>query len=333
MVELVQQLLYSHNCVIIPNFGAFIGNYAPAEIHLMDNKIVPPHKTLAFNRSLQKNDGVLISSAAQHYSLPYAEAEAKVLEFAATCNATLVQHGSLIFKHIGRLVADTENNIRFQPYLDMNFLTQSYGLPVLDIEPIHRLKEEAKSIQENYQRILHPEKLQDAVAGTSGSNWKKWVYGLTAVLTALVIGIAVSWNVHNNTTHRSESSIVPSFDTSVKPAVIATPANSPENSVPATVNVVPQQEVPVAPALTPPAVIVTTSSIVIGAFFEEARANKLKAEAESKGYSVTITKDSINGLFRTAVMVDATQTDLALQKIKAEINPRAWVFCVKCGSR
>ncbi len=73
------------------------------------------------------------------------------------------------------------------------------------------------------------------------------------------------------------------------------------------------------------------SYIVIGAFFDEIRANKLKAEAEAKGYIVNVAKEDSNGLFRTTVLVENEDVENSLQKIKSEINQRAWIYCIKCN--
>ena len=73
------------------------------------------------------------------------------------------------------------------------------------------------------------------------------------------------------------------------------------------------------------------SYIVIGAFFDEIRANKLKAEAEAKGYIVNVAKEDANGLFRTTVLVENEDVENSLQKIKSEINQRAWIYCIKCN--
>lgn len=330
MVELIQQLLFSHNCVIVPGFGAFIGNYASAEIYLKEKKIMPPYKSIAFNRTLQNNDGILINAVAQLFNISYTEAESKVAEFAADCNNTLLQHGSLIFKNIGRLVADEQKNIRFQPYQSVNYLPQSYGLTTLTIEPIQRLKDEAKAIQESNPQISD----KHQILGTSKkrSNKKVWSYGIAAVLAFALIVTSISWNIQNNNQNRSNASIMPSFDTTVKQDLSDTPTITPETTIVSTeskLNSTPEEIPAQESALPSPIntiVVPTTYQIVIGAFFDEERANLLKAEAESKHFTVDITKDSVYGIYRTTVIADSTEIGTILQKVKNDINPRAWVL-------
>ena len=103
MVELIQELLLTHNCVIIPGLGAFLGNYNPAEIHLAENKIYPPGKTIAFNRTLKVNDGLLINALSQHSGVSYLMAEKLVNAFSKECQDSLLINKSVIIKNIGKL--------------------------------------------------------------------------------------------------------------------------------------------------------------------------------------------------------------------------------------
>lgn len=327
MVELIQQLLLTNNCVIIPNFGAFIGNYNPAEIRLMENKIFPPNKIIAFNRSLQNNDGLLINAVAHHSSISYHEAEIQVADFVKQCNDSLAQNKSFILKDIGRLVADAENNIQFQPYFSKNYWLDSFGLHEMSLLPIQRLKDTEAIIKETYQRILHPELMEDAVTPKQKSS--KVAYWFTAVLAIAFLGSTLGWNLHKSNIHQNESSMISVFDTpkiqsKIEEEIAVAPVNTINEETP-------REEIkPIAFTPTPKA-SKNKSYIVIGAFFDEIRAKKLKEEAETKGYTVNVSKEDANGLFRTTVQVENSEVEPTLQKVKAEINSRAWVFCVKCN--
>ena len=41
----IRELLFRHDCVIIPGFGAFIGNYFPSHIDRNEGLFYPPVKT------------------------------------------------------------------------------------------------------------------------------------------------------------------------------------------------------------------------------------------------------------------------------------------------
>ena len=327
MVELIQQLLLKNNCVIIPNFGAFIGNYNPSEIRLMENKIFPPSKIIAFNRSLQNNDGLLINAVAHQFAVSYHDAEAQVTSFAKQCNDSLAHNKSLILKEIGRFSLDSENKIQFQPYYSKNYLLDSFGLSAMQIQPIQRLKDAEADIKETYQRILHPERMEDAVATKQAAS--KAAYWFTAILAVSFLGASLFMNLQKSETYQNQSSLLPAFSTiksegNIQEVIPAATEQSP-------INTTSPQILKAAVVAPVKSVSKNKSYIVIGAFFDEIRANKLKAEAEAKGYIVNVAKEDANGLFRTTVLVENEDVENSLQKIKSEINQRAWIYCIKCN--
>jgi cell division septation protein DedD len=187
------------------------------------------------------------------------------------------------------------------------------------------LKDIESSIKENYQRILHPELMEDAVTPKRAST--KMAYWFTAVLAVLFLGSSLFLNIQKSTTYQNQSSLLPAFEK----AVVTAAENKTE--IPATEPAAVKTEETVKTQAVPTPVKSSKNKayIVIGAFFDEIRANKMKTEAESKGYVVNISKDNSNGLFRTTVQVENSEVETALQKVKSEINSRAWVYCVKCN--
>ena len=51
-------LLQEHDCVIVPNFGAFVARNISAKISCDGSRIYPPNKEITFNKSLIKSDGL-----------------------------------------------------------------------------------------------------------------------------------------------------------------------------------------------------------------------------------------------------------------------------------
>ena len=49
----INELLYNHNCVIVPGFGAFLTKNIAASRN--NDVFSPPKKTIAFNRMLKEN--------------------------------------------------------------------------------------------------------------------------------------------------------------------------------------------------------------------------------------------------------------------------------------
>ena len=81
ITDFIRELLFDHDCVIIPDFGGFIGNYTPARIDKSNNTFFPPVKQISFNRNLNHNDGLLVGRISESAKMNYADARNLVEEF------------------------------------------------------------------------------------------------------------------------------------------------------------------------------------------------------------------------------------------------------------
>ena len=66
----IEELLYKHQCVIIPKFGAFISNRKSAQM-AEDKTFDPPKRELSFNASLTSNDGLFIKYISEQTGIEY----------------------------------------------------------------------------------------------------------------------------------------------------------------------------------------------------------------------------------------------------------------------
>ena len=71
-------LLQEHDCVIVPNFGAFVARNISAKISRDGSRIYPPNKEITFNRSLIKSDGLLINEISSNENISYEMANDKL---------------------------------------------------------------------------------------------------------------------------------------------------------------------------------------------------------------------------------------------------------------
>ena len=81
----ISRLLYKHNCVIIPDFGGFVCNYMPAKIIRTQHLIIPPSKSIAFNKNLTNNDGLLVNEIAKCENISFEIAREYVEDFIDNC--------------------------------------------------------------------------------------------------------------------------------------------------------------------------------------------------------------------------------------------------------
>lgn len=124
----IRELLFGNDCVIVPGFGGFIGNYSPARIDKSTGTFYPPVKQISFNRNLNHNDGLLIGKISFTLKINYGDARNLVEEFVAEIRKKLNKGEKVVFDNIGSFVNNHEGNVQFEPDRNVNYHLDSYGL-------------------------------------------------------------------------------------------------------------------------------------------------------------------------------------------------------------
>lgn len=136
----IEELLHSHDCVIVPNFGGFITTKQSAYYNKFTSVFHPAKKNILFNKHLVFNDGLLAAKVAEKEALSMEEAAQLLIQFKDDCYLKLNEEGRVEVEKVGVLFFDKEKNIQFQQSTT-NFLNDSFGLTTLKIE---KLAEKAK---------------------------------------------------------------------------------------------------------------------------------------------------------------------------------------------
>ena len=174
----VRELLFGHDCVIVPGFGGFIGNYTPARIDRSTGTFYPPVKQISFNRNLNHNDGLLVGRISLSSNINYGDARNLVEEFVAGLRKKLEKGEKVVFDNIGSFVNNHEGNIQFEPDRNVNYHLDSYGL-----EPFHCLPLEGYDVRKRI--IRHSEKDPVKQASIRKVLWRAAV--IIPLLSLLVI--------------------------------------------------------------------------------------------------------------------------------------------------
>ena len=132
----IRELLFGHDCVIVPGFGGFIGNYIPAHIDKTSGTFYPPVKQISFNRNLNHNDGLLIGKISGFSKINYGDARNMVDEFVVDLNRKLGKGEKIGFDNIGSFINNHEGNIQFEPDRSVNYHLDSYGLEPFQCLPL-----------------------------------------------------------------------------------------------------------------------------------------------------------------------------------------------------
>jgi nucleoid DNA-binding protein len=132
----IRELLFGHDCVIVPGFGGFIGNYTPARIDKGTGTFYPPVKQISFNRNLNHNDGLLVGKISASSEINYGDARNLVDEFVGELRRKLGKGEKVIFDNIGSFINNQEGNVQFEPDRNANYHLDSYGLESFQCLPL-----------------------------------------------------------------------------------------------------------------------------------------------------------------------------------------------------
>ncbi len=169
----ISQLLFKHDCVIIPQFGGFVGNYKPATLDRIQNKFSPPSKEISFNKNLIHNDGLLANHISISENVGYEEANIILKKYSDDLKSDLRNGKKIIFEEVGTLAFDENRNILFEPGYSKNYLLSSFGLTSFHSPKIKNISTESQApLRENAPEIKFIDRPPAGMENTAGKNKK-----------------------------------------------------------------------------------------------------------------------------------------------------------------
>ena len=132
ITHLIAELLFKHDCVIVPNFGGFVARNYNSNFSKGSNVLYPQSKHILFNKNLVHNDGLLISAFMQKNNMALTDATKQIEDYRDYVQSLLSVKKRFELDNIGLLYIDAENSLRFEAKTDVNFLLESFGFePVI----------------------------------------------------------------------------------------------------------------------------------------------------------------------------------------------------------
>lgn len=305
----IRELLFEHDCVIIPGFGGFIGNFSPARIDKVTGMFYPPIKQISFNRNLNHNDGLLISKISMVTGLNYGDSRRLVEEFVMLITGKLARGEKVVFDHIGWFVNNRENNVQFEPEANINYHPGSFGL-----ESFHCLPSGGYDVRRRV--IRHIDKQPVNSHHTARNLWRAAVI---IPLLALLVAIPLKTDLFKAKVEA----------TSMNPLVTAE-FESNRKAVDAEVVTLPSPvsetvEEPSAAAPETVAVSTGTYSIITGSFKSEQNAMEHLEILRDEGFTPEI-KQAANGFFRvTAARCKDLESAISTRDSITGKFPGAWI--------
>lgn len=188
IIEGIRSSLLAHDYLVLPDFGGFVLKSRFAHFDSGGGNLLPPSKTLSFNVQLKQNDGILATCLQAELNCTAAEALLHLKEFSAYCFGVLQKRRRLSLEGIGFFFMDFENNICFEPQLDVNFESASFGLGPVQLKPLTIALQKEKTERREFvfedRPITETEKL--AVKPTKQRNYRPLIVPLALLLLVFV---------------------------------------------------------------------------------------------------------------------------------------------------
>lgn len=306
METYISDLLYRHDCVIIPGLGGIITNYRSAQIHPVSHTIRPPSKSIRFNVNLQEDDGLLANYVSSCESISFASAQSKIERFVFSIQNDLEHKKEARLSKIGILSVDLNGILSFEPDLKVNYLPDAFGLEAIQSPAILKKSKGIDVSKQVYQGA------RSIKAQKTSFNWK-----VAAVLLPL-IGLSTYVSFQQEAIGEKYANYAYLNPFKEKPAAVYVPRTVvvKEKTIaveevkitaaPKTVEkaVTVNAEVEIKKTISTPSVKTKFVSkpfhLVAGCFSSEQNASNLVGQLKTEGFEASVIGQNANGLFRVA---------------------------------
>jgi cell division septation protein DedD len=150
--EHICELLYDHDCVIVPALGGFLASNVQARLNPGQHTILPPRRKIAFNIYLRQNDGLLANHLVEFDRVSYTEALKHIDDYVQNCFSTLDKQRKVVVERVGTIYYDKEKHLLFEPFRDTQFRKDSFGLGAVQFLPVER-GDSAQRIEQQRKEI------------------------------------------------------------------------------------------------------------------------------------------------------------------------------------
>ncbi len=304
--QYISQLLYRHQCVTVPGFGAFLTEIQSAHLHENTHSFYPPKKVVSFNAQLKNNDGLLANHIAQAEKTTYENAVASIDSEVVIWNSILQVNERFTLKNVGELSLNSEKKVVFTPSENINYLKESFGLNSFVSPAIKReqYKKEVEVLEEEVPTLaITPEKRESR-------SYLKY-----AAVFVLALGVAGTIGFKLFRDHVAEQTLI--VETNVQKKVqdrIQQATFMIESPIPAVKLVVKEEKL--------------SYHIVAGVFRSDENAQKAYTDLVAAGFKARRIKANRHGNFPVLYGSYATYAEAqqAMKQIQDSTNKDAWLM-------
>jgi len=335
----ISELLYDHDCVIVPGLGGFVVNPMSARIDRSSHAFSPPSREISFNKNLTRNDGLLADLIAEKEHFSYEKANEFLKEYVGGAASKLRNGEDFELSRVGVLHLDNSGNIQFIPDTSISYSKDAFGLSKFQSPAIVRERIEKKL----EQRILQSVKPVDDRPETTVEKQpiairKYWPAAAAVIAICLVVfgvlktnvldSISINYSDLNPFKATADGIYAPrSEDNLVKED---TPTERDE--INEWLESIPENIEPAPEAIEVKKIDVVKRFHVIGGCFEfEKNAKRLLRRLKKKGFDASIVGKNRRGLTRVSYGSFETRKEARkeLRRIKRDYIKSAWLYVSK----
>ena len=149
----VAKLLHSNDCVIVPNFGAFVLKSKSA--YIKNNEFFPPSKHVSFNAMLKDNDGLLAKHISGEKNISYKKSLKLISEEVISFKESLSKDLIIDTESLGIFELKEKETLVFNPDFSINFDNKVFGLKSFVREPLlSKISQESKKNNQFSSNVL-----------------------------------------------------------------------------------------------------------------------------------------------------------------------------------
>ena len=313
----IKELMLKYECLIIPDFGAFITRDFKGGFKSDENLFLPPYKEIGFNSLLIDNDGILVDFIAKKNNIPYTDALINLQKEVDFLKKRL-KNIPVIIDDIGELSINSNNKVIFNPFNSFNFNLHSFGLSAFKKIPI---KIDYSSSNTNKSKIHYMEKSNEESFSFKPDKSIKKFNPLKYVAVGIISILIISFSYYLIDDYIDEKRIISAEKGQEKIKKNVQKAKFNLGSIsPVEINLITEKKSYNDDF--PP------YSVIAGSFRNKNNANKLLESLISEGYDAKIIGLSPNGLHRVAYgSFNSKKEALNLfYFIKYTLEDEAWYF-------
>lgn len=221
----IEYLLGRHDCVTVPGFGAFINVRTSASFDEETMTFTPMSYEVRFNQSVNFDDGLLVSSFARKFKIPFEQGRELMMKEIESLRGTLLTDGEVTIGQVGIIRQDNEGVVSFHPFSTPKGIMGEMGYHEVSINNlmITESTETLESPNQTSETFRKVDNGQDELSKEVQNNEKYYYFRINktfvkvAATLLVLVSVALSVLLPGVSTQETvdKASVMPLIDTTV----------------------------------------------------------------------------------------------------------------------